>query len=47
MNNIIIIDKILLYHCGASFKDLGNKCFEISKIQEEEILDNLLKKFTF
>lgn len=43
-DRFIIIDKNVLYHCGASFKDLGSKCFEISKIEDEEILDNLLKK---
>ncbi len=43
-NEIIIIDKKKIYHCGASFKDLGKKCFEISKIEDKDILDNLLKK---
>ena len=28
----------------ASFKDLGKKCFEISKIEDEDILDDLLNK---
>ena len=49
INNIfhdrfIIIDKKILYHCGASFKDLGKQCFEISKIEDNDILDDLLKK---
>ena len=49
VNNIfhdrfIIIDQRLLYHCGASFKDLGKKCFDISIIHDTEILDNLLNK---
>lgn len=43
-DRFIIIDKKTLYHCGASFKDLGKKCFEISKIDEKDILKNLLKK---
>ena len=47
-NDIIIIDnyidKNILYHCGASFKDLGKQCFEISKIEDNDILDKLLKK---
>ena len=43
-DRFIIIDKKTLYHCGASFKDLGNKCFEISKIEDEDILKKLLKK---
>lgn len=41
-DRFIIIDRKELYHCGASFKDLGNKCFEISKIEEKEILSKLL-----
>ena len=43
-DRFIIIDKEILYHCGASFKDLGKKCFEISKIEDKDILDNLIKK---
>ena len=43
-DRFIIIDRKTLYHCGASFKDLGKKCFEISKIDENDVLDNLLKK---
>ena len=43
-DRFIIIDKKILYHSGASFKDLGKNCFEISKILDEEILVNLLKK---
>ena len=42
-DRFIIIDKKVLYHCGASFMDLGKKCFEISKIEEDEILIKLLK----
>ncbi len=42
-DRFIIIDRKLLYHSGASFKDLGKKCFAITKIMEEEILNNLLK----
>ena len=43
-DRFIIIDKKTLYHCGASFKDLGKQCFEISKIEDNDILDKLLKK---
>ena len=43
-DRFIIIDKKILYHCGASFKDLGKKCFEISKLEEAEMLNNLLNK---
>jgi len=44
-NNIhdrfIIIDNEVLYHCGASFKDLGNKCFTLNKIEDINILKQL------
>lgn len=43
-DRFIIIDKKLLYHCGSSFKDLGKKCFETSKIEDNEILERLLLK---
>ena len=41
-DRFIIIDRKELYHSGASFKDLGNKCFEISKIIEDNVLELLL-----
>ena len=43
-DRFIIIDKQVLYHCGLSFKDLGKKCFAISKIENIEILKNLIKE---
>ena len=43
-DRFIIIDKNTLYHCGASFKDLGKKCFAITKMEDNEILKNLLDK---
>lgn len=46
-DRFIIIDKKLLYHSGASFKDLGKKCFEISKLDEEDILLQILKKISY
>jgi len=42
-DRFIIIDDNILYHCGASFKDLGKKCFAINKIEDKEILNNLKK----
>ena len=42
-DRFIILDKKDLYHSGASFKDLGNKCFAITKIESKEILDSLVK----
>ena len=43
-DRFIIIDKKVLYHSGASYKDLGNKCFAINKIEDNEYLKNILKK---
>lgn len=37
-DRFIIIDDRELYHCGASLKDLGKKCFAISKIEDNTIL---------
>ncbi|MBO5143640.1 MAG: ORF6N domain-containing protein [Clostridia bacterium] len=42
-DRFIIIDRKILYHCGASFKDLGSKCFAINKIENNTILKELLK----
>ena len=42
-DRFIIIDRKILYYCGASFKDLGNKCFAITKLDDEEYLNKLLK----
>ena len=41
-DRFIIIDNEILYHSGASFKDLGNKCFAINKIIDKDILNRLL-----
>ena len=41
-DRFIIIDNEILYHSGASFKDLSNKCFGINKIIDKDILDRLL-----
>ena len=41
-DRFIMIDKKILYHCGASFKDLGKKCFCISKIEDEQIIKDLI-----
>ena len=43
-DRFIIIDNKVLYHSGASFKDLGKKCFAITKIVEDNILEELLDK---
>jgi len=45
-NNIhdrfIIIDNNKLYHSGASFKDLGKKCFAITEIENKKWLKEIL-----
>ena len=43
-DRFVIIDNKILYHCGASFKDLGKKCFAINKIESQDILNDLLNK---
>lgn len=35
--------KTELYHCGASLKDLGKKCFAISKIEDMEYVEKMSK----
>ena len=42
-DRFIIIDRKELYNSGASFKDLGNKCFSLNKIEDKEILNNIIK----
>ena len=42
-DRFIIIDNNILYHSGASFKDIGKKCFALTKIIDENILNNILK----
>ena len=43
-DRFIIIDENVLYHSGASFKDLGKKCFSITKLNDIEIISNLLSR---
>ena len=38
----MIIDKKVLYHSGASFKDLGMKCFSINKINNVDMINDIL-----
>ena len=42
-DRFIIIDNKILYHSGASFKDLGKKCFAITKMEDNNILNKLNK----
>ena len=41
--NFIIIDNKELYHCGASLKDLGKKCFGINRIDDVDYIESLRK----
>ncbi len=41
-DRFIIIDDKELYHCGASLKDLGKKCFVISKINDDSFIKKLI-----
>ena len=45
-DRFIIIDNKVLYHSGASFKDLGKKCFAITKMEGDSILKELLNKIS-
>lgn len=42
-DRFIVIDDEKLYHCGASLKDLGKKCFAISKIEDVNYMDKITK----
>ena len=42
-DRFIILDKNKLYSCGASFKDLGKKCFAINEFKEKIYLNEILK----
>ena len=43
-DRFIIIDNKDLYHCGASIKDLGKKCFAINKIEDISFIDKLVNE---
>ena len=40
-DRFIVIDNKELYHVGASLKDLGKKCFAISRIEDEEYIKKI------
>ena len=42
-DRFIILDKKVLYHSGASYKDLGNKCFAVTKIEDKWYLETIIK----
>ena len=41
-DRFIILDKSKLYTCGASFKDLGKKCFAISEFNDINYLEQII-----
>ena len=45
-DRFIIIDRKKVFHCGASFKDLGKKCFAINeienKIEREKLINGVV-----
>ena len=43
-DRFIIIDNSTLYHCGASLKDLGKKCFAITKMEDNSLVKELISK---
>ncbi len=44
-DRFIIIDNKILYHCGASIKDLGKKCFGINRFEDNKITRQIIRKF--
>ncbi|MBE6155438.1 MAG: ORF6N domain-containing protein [Firmicutes bacterium] len=42
-DRFIILDRNILYSCGASFKDLGKKCFAINEFIDKEYLIKILE----
>ena len=41
-DRFIIIDRKIVFHSGASFKDLGKKCFAINEIENKIENDKLI-----
>lgn len=43
-DRFLIIDKVEVYHIGASIKDAGKKSFGITKIEDEDLVNSLVNK---
>lgn len=43
-DRFLIIDKAEVYHIGASIKDAGKKSFGITKIEDKDLINNLINK---
>lgn len=41
-DRFIIIDDKIMYHCGASLKDLGKKCFAITKMENSDFIQKIV-----
>lgn len=41
-DRFIILDRNKMYSCGASFKDLGKKCFAINEFNDNEYLKRII-----
>ena len=44
-DRFIVIDNKELYHCGASLKDLGKKCFAINKMEDIKFIESMSINF--
>ena len=45
-DRFIILDNNTLYNLGSSLKDIGKKCTSINKIEDKDIVNNLLNKLS-
>ena len=43
-DRFIVIDSKEMYHCGASIKDVGKKCFAITKIEDMNIINKVIEE---
>ena len=43
-DRFLILDKIEVYHIGASIKDAGKKSFGITKIEDKDLIQSLINK---
>lgn len=46
-DRFIIIDRKRVFCCGASFKDLGKKCFSIHEIENFKEIDKILENINY
>ena len=43
-DRFLILDDAIGYHIGASIKDAGKKCFAITRIQDEQTIQDILNR---